>query len=223
VIIPLSFKETKRKVIFPFACVIALDPGENIASKTRLCINFWKTKSGGYLIGEGVIGIEDTAPMILMRGAFPELVSVLLMDHRELNLLLKTPANSKPYTMIKNWQEGDLEFVPKIKGEEIRAITDGKLGPMTLLKIMLDWKSLQRLNRYDLVHKLFPFTNGFNENQLNKIVYRLDHLYRNFGLIGKPANYFEPQRHELLDCIEIALKVHLSLHAPPTPTEVESS
>lgn len=208
VIIPLGIVESKRKQKFPFASIIALDPGDDIAGKPRLCINVWRTKSGGYLIGDGVIGIEDNAPMILMRDQFPELVSVLKMKKSEWGQLLKAPSHSKPYTVLKNWQEGDLEFGPTNGGDVKGRLIDEKFGPTALLKAMVEWNSIQPLERRDRVYRLCPEAEQMGVNLIDATMERLDKHLRDYEVKHAQPEAFESKCDALLGCIDFAYKLY---------------
>ena len=196
VVVPNGPNRWNRKEPYPIGSIVALPGGEPIGPCPRSCIHV-TVENGDFYIRNGLIAIEAAAPLLVCMTPFPELARLLQKKPEGLTELIEVRTSEKPWTGVKNFHQGDSDFVLK----------EGFIGPCEGFNALVGWNGFQRNNSnwHDRVDHAFGPQKFATNLESNKR--RLRGIYAALGL--KPGTWtdLKVQEMELFTCIEVALRV----------------
>jgi hypothetical protein len=209
IVVPLGDMSSAHVLDMPFAAVIVLDDGEDVSAKPRLCINFGVTNDQ-FWAGDGIFACESTCPMIICAFPFPELAKALRLTRREWWQLLNVPKNFKPYTLVKNWQEGDIVVDTSTDDQEQNFMPEEQFGPTTAWQIMKKWNSIVELDWPNRVCEIIEGAEHLAAPLFDAVIYRVQNLYKQIGLYKATGSKLNDNIADLEAALMIAQKVSVS-------------
>lgn len=112
VVVPYGNTKPIGENSYVLASVVAFKPGERVAAKSRTCMHcIWNNSVVDY--ASGVFACEESCPVLVSDRPLPPMIESLRTPHKEWTVFLSKESWEKPYTRLKNWEQGDLNFEPK--------------------------------------------------------------------------------------------------------------
>ena len=191
-----------------YASIIALSKGENVATKSRICLHVMRTRDGEDEFADGVLGVKGKALVIRSSQPWPEMWKALSRPVKAFAGLTNTRRGEPPYLRVKNLHEDGYCICAPLE--------EGAVYGIYALAALSNWNQWQNGDvqwraRLDDLHPK-ALISSKSSNDLHKMANSLEKFCADIGLQNGNLTDFREAYTHLSICLDTAHTIFSQLH-----------